>query len=211
MTRKTAGTIDPIEQLDQSLTFLQDQRTQQLLTAYQYQVIDHQALDRERTRLSQKYGDGHPRVQAMTARLAHNKTLFKAMEQEISRSETRQAPLPKGGWRVQGRVVDASEKPLPEKTVFLAGSRRKPLEELGYACTDKGGQYTITLNTEQVANYQDQPLYMLVSDDEQGQAEEPLRAVADTVALRDIHVGGKQQNCDPPFTEMETDNEEKTE
>lgn len=202
MMSKPTHQIDPIEQLDEAASLLQEQRTQQLLEVHLNQHIDQRATEREHARLSQKYGEGHPRVQAMAARLEQNNLFLVAVDQEISRSKNRQEPLPKGGWRVQGQVFETTDKPAAKVSVYFSDSQHEPIQKLGHACTDEQGYYAITLDNDQVERGQQTPLYLTVADENMTvlySAHEPLQAVADTIDLYDVHLGNKQQPCDSPF------------
>jgi hypothetical protein len=193
--------FDPVEQLDKSLTALQEQRTQQLTEAQQYQVVEQRALDRERTRLAEKYGKEHPRVQTMTARLDAHQRLAGSVAVEVVRSRERQAPLPEKGWRVQGGVYDGkTEQPLYGLSVYLSNANREPRRDLGYACTDEQGHYAISLGPEQMEKQKE--LYLTVADANRNVLclnETPLTPTPNSVELRDLYIG--KAGCRDPFSE----------
>lgn len=203
----TSKSTDPVRVLDETLTQLQEQRTQQLIEAREYQTVERWTLDRERIRMATKYGKDHPRVQAIEARLEAHQRLAKTIDVEVDRSRTRQTPLPEGGWRVQGGVFDAdSKEPRRDLSVYLSNARHEPLNDLGYACTDEQGHYAISLEREQVASQKE--VYLTVADANKTvlcRTKTPLNPIPDSVQSSDLYIG--KSGCKDPF---ETPNKKNT-
>jgi hypothetical protein len=58
------------------------------------------------------------------------------------------------GWALQGRVYDASLKPLPNMTVFLVDATNTYQQQFGFAYTDETGYFQINAADSGLANAQ---------------------------------------------------------
>lgn len=205
MERKNITDEEVFEHIDQSINQLDKQRLQELNNLKQVQEIKQQALKLEIQRLSKKYGEDHPRVQKISARLSYNQEMFTGLDKEIKRAKTKTEPFSNKSWRIQGNVFDQLNKVAKGVTVFLSDKGHKWIEALGSTCTDEIGYFSITLDEESVKRHKDQPLYLSVSNNTKKinyVAPEPFFASNGLIDYKDIYLN---DDCQPPSTKSKTD------
>jgi chitodextrinase len=167
MNNQRIGEEQIIPQIDTVFTTLDRQRTQGLERLQQMQTIQNTALQQEQKRLIAKYGEDHPRVQKINARLTYNQGVEKDLNQEIERSQIEVRQFDPNTWKGHGLVLDKNEVGIQGLTVSFADQKGNWIRELGYACTDKRGYFTIVYppKTGQSASIPDsQPIFLTVTD-----------------------------------------------
>lgn len=185
-----------------SIGKLDDQRLEELKKFQGMQSIKDEVLKKEKTRLEKKLGTKHPRVQTIESKLSFNKGMFAGLEKEIDKASIKQEPFDSTSWRVNGRVFDSDKKPVKSVTVYLSDTNKNWIKELGSACTDEKGYYSITLNQEEVKQFEKQPLYLTLSDKNKKTIysdKNPLTAKAGLIDVKDIYLKG--EDCTPPHSE----------
>ncbi|HMH22229.1 MAG TPA: hypothetical protein VK563_10645 [Puia sp.] len=204
MDNKTPPTdADVSANISDSLSRLNDQRSAELNNLKSFQQLRDAMLQVETKRLTAKYGQDHPRVVQLQARLVYHEQLFQGLDTEIARVNIKTTPLPVDAWRIQGRVFDAKNNPMKGITVFLADGNKEWLRLTGSSCTDDGGNYSLTLDSKTIDSTKQQPLFLSASDKDKkllytaASSVIPTRGIAD---FADIHLGGEADACIPPPT-----------
>ena len=167
MESRNPTDADVSANISDSLSKLNDQRSTELNNLRSFEQLRDAMLQVEVKRLSAKYGEDHPRVLEMQARLVYHEQLFQGLDTEIARVNVQTVPLPANAWRVQGRVYDAQNNPAPGITVFLADGNKQWLRQTGSSCTDDGGNYSLTLDGKTIDSLKQQPLFLSASDKNQ--------------------------------------------
>ncbi len=156
---------DTVSDIDQVLTRSDGLRKLGLEQAQQWQSVKTDALTREKTRLAAKLGADHPRVKALTNRLA-----FEAGRKTVLQSERQKLDLPVEEVQVnqvliRGRVLDQNHQPLGDLTVALADRKGKWQRAYGYTCTDQQGFFKFTVDAPPVLEDGTAPsAYLLITD-----------------------------------------------
>ena len=103
-------------------------------------------LTSEHARLADKYGDKHPRVIALAARIKLNEGLLSNLSAEVVRARTEIPRVDETSWVLHGFVRDLNGKPLSQLTIAPYNRADKSgvwVKELGYACTKEPGYFKI--------------------------------------------------------------------
>lgn len=174
-------------------------RMQEMKNLEMIQQVKQSAMEVEAERLTLKYGKEHPQVLKLTQRIAYNRQMLPALNQEIQRTAPNNDIPEDDTYRVQGRVFDGKLKPVANITVFLTDEKRNWVRELGNYCTADDGFYRFTFNEEMVKRLQQMNIYLAASDANQKllcSSQLPLTIQLNQVEFRDIYLGTK--NCAPP-------------
>jgi len=108
--------------------------------------VKSKGQQRELKRLQQKYGNNHPRVQVLEQKLAVNQVLVKTLDIETKRARVDFPIATKDTWILHGYVYQQrlqERVPLVGVNVVVAEPSGKPIEEVGFACTDKTGYFQL--------------------------------------------------------------------
>lgn len=156
-------------------------------------------LTRERARLSLKLGAEHPRVLALTERIAVNRDLHGEARVETERARTETPTAGAGAWLVHGYVRDESGQPAPGLTVALYDRQGFWVRILGHACTDARGYFK--LESGALQDPAPGPVYLQVLNG-QGQRlfidKTALTPTAGRVDYREVTLSGAVIPCAPP-------------
>ncbi|SHN40767.1 hypothetical protein [Chitinophaga sp. CF418] len=205
MTSTKLREQDNLKKINETFDELERRRAEELNNAAGLQESHDQILAEERDRLAKKYGQDHPRVQKLEARLSYNRIMTEGMQAEVSRAKNKTEQFASTWWRVNGRVFDSKGKPLSKLTISLSDASGNGLEPLGYSCTDERGYYIITAKDDLVAKFQKQSLYLTVTDPNKKRLHverEPVIVAGGKIDYRDIFIGtDKSTACTPPFGE----------
>lgn len=168
-----------INRVNQTFTDLDRQRSQGLEQLKTLQSNQNAALERERLRLTNKYGADHPRVQKITARLSYNQGMFKELDREIARSQIETPPFDRNTWMVPGRVRTSQGVGVKGLTISFSDGNGRWVKQLGYTCTNDSGNFTFTYpkQGEKPTIPATQPLFVTVTDSERRilyRASQPL-------------------------------------
>jgi hypothetical protein len=159
------------------------------------------SLNREHDRLSAKYGDKHPRVVALKARIKLNDGLLNNLSTEIDRAKTEIPVVADTSWVLHGFVRDLNGKPLNGLTVApydradRTGNWVKPL---GFACTNERGYFKI--EAKDIKESQAQVFLRVLNKDGatmfcDAQSNTPRPGGLD---YREIRISGDVVECAPP-------------
>ena len=139
-----------LKKVNDAFAGLDQQRAGGLENLKILQTIKDDAAQREKIRLTQKYGADHPKVKKISNRIAYNQGLQKELDIEIERTGITIPDIDVNTWMVHGRVLNPEGKPLSGQTVSFYDEEGNWIEKLGYACTDERGyfaiKYTVELN-----------------------------------------------------------------
>lgn len=184
---------------------LNDSRATGLETAKNLLSIKHRNLQKEKERLTAKYGKEHAEVQKIEARLQYEEEMFNAMDVEIARTKSHPEPFVVTSWRVQGLVLNAQGEQQEGLTVYLTDEKQQVLPGTKHQCSDAQGFYSITLEKELVAQYQAAKVFLAVAGKEGKKlltTAEPIAISAGTIDYRDIILS--TESCEHPFTNERT-------
>ena len=143
MNRQCVGGDEIVTKVDSTFENLDQQRTQGLEQLQQVQTVQTSALQRERQRLTAKYGEDHPRVQKINTRLTYNQGAQKDLTQEIKRSKISVSQFDPKTWKGHGLILDQNEIGVQGLTVSLSDANGNWIQALGYACTNEDGYFSI--------------------------------------------------------------------
>jgi hypothetical protein len=202
MQKDNISTQEVAKNVDDSITQLDDLRVSGLNSLNQFQQTRLNLMKLERDRLSQKKADDL-RIPEMDERLSYGDRLMLALNLEITKSSVKTTPLPTDAWRMQGNVYYQDNTPASGVTVFFSDSNKTWIRELGSACTDVTGYYSITLNENQIAGIttKKQLLYLSASDSKQKllcQNTDHSVISKGLIDYKNIYLNGTQ--CTPPVT-----------
>lgn len=153
--------------LDETFDGLDTERSKGLKRMKLLQDVKSSTLAKEKTRLEQKYGTDHPRVQKIANRLAYNQGAAQELNVEIERSEISVPEFDLKTWLVHGRVVDIDGKALEGLTVSLSDENNNWVRQIGHVCTDQRGYYVLryTVEKDQAPAFgENDNLYLTVTD-----------------------------------------------
>ena len=161
----------------------------------------NKSLNREHDRLSAKYGERHPRVVALKARIKLNDGLLNNLSAEIDRAKTEIPIVPETSWVLHGFVRDLNGKPLNGLTVApydRADRTGNWVKRLGFACTNERGYFKIEAKDIKESNAQ---VFLRVLNKEGAtmfcdpQSNTPRPGGLD---YREIRISGDVVECAPP-------------
>ncbi|MGQ3685432.1 MAG: carboxypeptidase-like regulatory domain-containing protein [Candidatus Loosdrechtia sp.] len=168
-----------------------------------FHSVKNRALEKEYKRLSEKLGDGHPRVKMLSARITYNQGLFKDLDVEIERAMVKVPSFDKNSWMVHGRVLDMNRKGISGLTVSLYDERGNRVKEPGYGCTDKQGYFSIVYTPKERDKSEvteSMKLFLYVSDKNYRivyKDSEPLSVRIGQIDYREISLSGEDV-CSAP-------------
>ena len=209
MTKENNSDKQALDQLAEGIRQIDEQRLSELKNLKQLQEIKDEVLKREAIRLSEKHGTNHPRVLKANARQEYNQKLFQGLELEINRGSIKQDQLPNNAWRIHGKVFGQNMETLHGVTVFFSDEKKNWIKELGNACTDERGNYSITLDENLIDFMQKQPLYLCVCDKNQKiiwQDREIAFASKGLIEYKDIYITNGDDCIPPMATDRGKDN-----
>ncbi len=158
------------------------------------------SMRREQERLTLKYGEGHPRVQTLTNRIAINEGLLANLEAEAARART---PIPtpdQDHWILHGYVRDEDRKGVQGLSVALYDQSNEWVRELGYGCTDQNGYFKIDSASSLIDKGVQVSVNVLSGDGEVLYADEKtlLTPAPGQVDYREILLTEGAEVCRPP-------------
>ena len=192
------------EKLDFAFDGLDSERARGLQRLKIFHSIKNDGALREKNRLKAKYGAEHPRVKKLDERLTYNTGLSKELDVEIERTEITQPFFDINTWMVHGRVLDKEGKGISELTMALYNKNKVWVEELGHACTDDRGYYSIRYRVEPEKKQEileTRELFLTVTDSAfkvLHRETEPLFVKIGQIDFRLIVLEDKGGICEPP-------------
>lgn len=170
---------------------------------------------RELDRLSQKLGEKHARVIAMTKKIETEQILIREVAVNLERSQIGTPVIDENTWVLHGRVYSKEIKGVPNLTVGLYDQKGKWLEQFGYVCTDKTGYFKLThkfvaekstasseSKSDTVTPEQHRDIFIRLQDKTGIQVyigKQPITLpVPDKVEYREIMLGDESDSCKPP-------------
>ena len=192
------------EKLDFAFDGLDNERAKGLQRLKTFHLIKNDGAVREKNRLKAKYGAEHPRVKKLDERLTYNIGLSKELDVEIERTEITQPFFDINTWMVHGRVLDKEGKGISELTMSFYDKNKVWVEELGHACTDDRGYYSIRYRVEPEKKQEipaTRELFLTVTDNAfkvLHRESEPLFVRIGQIDFRLIVFEDKGGICEPP-------------
>ena len=101
-------------------------------------------LEREKTRLTAKYGADHPRVQALAQQISVNRLLVEHVGAEAARARIAPVQADPKAWILHGRVMNDDLEGRSGLTVALYDSGGAWVQALGFAYTDATGYFKLS-------------------------------------------------------------------
>jgi len=192
------------EKLDFAFDGLDSERAKGLQRLKIFHLIKNDGAVREQNRLKAKYGAEHPRVKKLDERLTYNIGLSKELDVEIERTEITQPFFDINTWMVHGRVLDKEGKGISELTMSLYDKNKVWVEELGHACTDDRGYYSIRYRIKPEKKQEipeTRELFLTVTDSAfkvLHRETEPFFVKIGQIDFRLIVLEDKDWICEPP-------------
>lgn len=205
------STDEIFKKVDSSLNRADQMRSENLQRLMNIQQIKAKTLEREKQRLSAKYGAEHPRVVRLDSKLRFNEGFVKDLKVEIDRAKVEVPTLDKKAWMVHGRILNEDKAGIKGLTVSLSGKDKKWVKQLGYACTNELGYFAITYSAkkgedsakkrEELKISKSQELFLTVTDQDQNvchRETDPLRIAIGRIDYREIILPEEGKVCTPP-------------
>jgi len=192
------------EKLDFAFDGLDSERAKGLQRLKTVHSIKNDGAVREQNRLKAKYGAEHPMVKKLDERLIYNTGLSKELDVEIERTEITQPFFDINTWMVHGRVLDKEGKGISDLTMSLYDKKKVWVEELGHACTDEHGYYSISYRAEPEKKQEipeTRELFLTVTNSTfkvLHRETEPLFVKIGQIDFRLIVLDDKSEVCEPP-------------
>lgn len=203
--RQIEFTSDQVSQnIQQTLQFSDQERTEQLGRFSNLQNTQISVLQKERERLMKKYRTpNHPRIQKIDAKLRITTGLNEEFQAEFEKSNIEVNSFNRTKWRVQGFVLNLQRRGLEGLTVSLFNQEGRWVREIGLASTDERGYFLIDYPSEnmEVTVASDQPLFLTITDSDRQilyQAEMPLFLKLGSIDYEEISLDPSQQSQTPP-------------
>lgn len=169
------------------------------------QQAKNMVYDKEKVRLTAKYGANHPRVKKMDAKLNFREGFMKSLDFVIDSASIKIPAFDENTWMIYGRVLNKDLKGIKSLTVSFYDKRGKWIEEFGYACTDKRGFYSLVSPPGVMQHQQSIPesreLFLTVTDKQNQilfRETEPRFAEIGQVDSKLIRITGREGACTPP-------------
>ncbi len=204
MVKNIPGDEEILMKVDDTFAGLDLQRADGLEDLKTLQKVKEGAGQREKDRLTRKYGADHPRVIKVADRLDYNQGLQKELVLEIERTKIILPEFDVNTWIVHGGVVDSEGTPLSGLTVSLYDEDGEWIRALGFACTDERGYFAIRNNVKSLESVEvpDMPKLILTVTDGDGkilhQETEPLYLKPGQIDYRLMVIKDKGDICPPP-------------
>ncbi len=202
------------ESLDLGLSGVDSERKAKLDQLNSVRSIKAKQLQREKERLSKKYGENHPRVQVINTKIESNNVLIKGIEISASNAEVEVPGVNEKAWILHGFVKDNNLNPMRDITVAIYDEEGNWMKAIGYACTDAKGYFRIDYYAEKVRKVntaeldsvrlevsQQNAYYIHLSDKKGNQIyvdKRPLYPKLGQVDYRLIIIDKDAANCVPP-------------
>jgi hypothetical protein len=202
--------------LDTQLAGLDPQRAESYAGLQAVRTARAGGLAREQKRLTLKYGEDSPRVQAVVAKARINQGLLRDLDLERARAATETPTVDARGYVFHGFVRNLQGQGLPQLSVALYDDKGNWLRELGHGCTDERGYFILRYAGRQTdpasgtnaiaiasgsitANQPTARIHVLDAQQKTLQIEpEPLQPRLGQVDFRLIVIGGQTPPCPPP-------------
>jgi len=189
-----------LDRAAESITQLNDQRLAELKNEKQLQEIKNEVINREAQRLAAKHGKDHPTVQKLQVRSTYNQPMLSGLDAEIEKASGKTEPLPANAWRLNGKVIDKKEQPVPDIIVSFADENRNWIRELGNSISDEAGYYSLTISEQFIERAQKEKLYLSASNRNQQVLYFALNAFVPTRGIIDYQdiVPGEEGRANSP-------------
>lgn len=149
---------------DQGVAVLDQLRAIQIAESLRLESAKGSVYARENTRLLRKYGKDHPRTTEIASRIKANEEYKTAIVLEYTNASTVR-PDPGAGWAVDGFVRTAKGAALKGVTIAAYDDQGKWYRELGYACTDQAGYFSLV--KDKLPEELPRPVFMRASQGKQ--------------------------------------------
>lgn len=189
MAKKTSSQC-MIEELQNALNQIDVDQLTALDNLRHIQIVGQALFQGEASRLGQKLGKDHPRVQELEMQIKRNHGLVNGLEvaQEIAR--IRIPEVEEGNALVHGRVTDENYRGLAGLTVYAEDETGATVNSLDKAETDLSGYYALQVDPGTIAQLSDIGGLYLVVATEDGKVvhreSEPLELTESTRTILDI-------------------------
>ena len=196
------------EKIPGKLNFALDQidilRREGLEDLKTFHLVKRKALEKERTRLAEKFGPDHQRVKDIETKIQYNRDMMKDLDVMITEANIEVGTVDADTWKIHGKVFDADRKGISGLTVGLYNENGKWMEQMGYGCTDSRGYFFIDYSpkakqmkpvdsTEKLFLYVlDQNRQVLYKD------SNPLYVTPGKIDYRAICLDDESKVCTPP-------------
>jgi Transthyretin-like family len=172
MSKRTEFSTDEIFRIiDTSLEQTDRLRANNLDKMATVQQVNTKALEKERERLSVKYGANDARVQRIDTKLQFTQGFTRDLKVEIDKTKIQVPTVDRNTWMVHGRVLQAKDNQgIPGLTVSLVNRKGQWIRDLGYACTDERGYFAILYwpkDDKSATKPPTEPVFLMVSDPNQ--------------------------------------------
>jgi hypothetical protein len=161
----TTGTTEDQKKIVTEFQNIEAQRAAGLGSAASLIDINSTVMATEQKRLMAKYGADDPRVINITAKIATRAQMRPSLDTEITRASQQPVVISKESvGALQGTVYDASGKPTPDTTVYIADTNGQLLSDQTNVCSNAAGYYNINFDKETAKALKSKAFYVRASD-----------------------------------------------
>lgn len=116
-------------------------------------------LQKEASRLEEKFGTDHPRVKKIKKGLEIHDVLKKDIDVELEVAEIKVPKKREGAMLLHGRVTDLKQYGIAGITVFVEDEKSNVLRAFGHAKTDASGYYSLQISSEVLRELGEEKVY----------------------------------------------------
>ncbi|MCA1659855.1 MAG: hypothetical protein LC642_04850 [Verrucomicrobiaceae bacterium] len=163
--------------------------------------------EREQKWLAANRGEEDPDVIGLKTEIAEGLRLSRELGAEAERATAAAPKVDERGWALHGFVRNQELQGQPNLTVALFDGKQRWVEMLGHACTDRRGYFKLSFSPAADSKEASDPtgqrmeLFVHVSDRKREilyRDPKPMLTAAGEVRYREIILGDKGDNCQPP-------------
>ncbi len=169
-----------------------------------FHLVKRKALEKERTRLTEKFGPDHQRVKDFEAKIQYNRDMMKDLDVVITEANIEVGAVDADTWKIHGRVFDSNRKGISDLTLGLYNEKGKWLKSMGFGCTDSRGYFFIDYSPKAekmkpAASTEKLFLYVLNKDRQVLYKDsDSLFVTPGKIDYRAICLADESQVCTPP-------------
>lgn len=152
-TINTENLPDPQEVVDKGFERYDNYRAENLKNLVSARQVQTNQLDREYSRLVQKYGEDHPLTVQTETKIEFNRLHEAEIQKEIVRVETPAPTTEKKKWTIYGYVLSADGKAVGGVLVFLFDEKKQKVGAVEPIKTNENGYFI--LETEDIKKLPD--------------------------------------------------------
>lgn len=202
MESKRPGNDEIVKLLDSSIRGLDTQRYEGLLELKSIQKTKNKVLEKEKMRLEEKYGAGHPRIKKLADRIEYNIGVFRDLDAEIENAGIEIPDFDTNTWMIHGRVMNKAGEPVSGMNVSLFDESGNWNKSFGYTCSDDKGYFVLRYQVKDKSEPAAENYYLTLMDENKNLIHQDSQALTVQIGMIDYReIVVEDFNCIPPETD----------